>query len=168
MGTSVFIKHLGMIHSFVCRGDSFDALRGFLCGIEFGHNSFLINTQRLKKVMFRSKSFINGCFQRIGYAVARPARDIPALFAQILIGSQSRDFASRQWCVRRAIGPQSPPFTPNVFGELAADGDVLDREIAQQGMTLPFVFDIRNLLNHPAPGSGTRRMPESPLPPLPC
>lgn len=119
LGMTTFIKHLSMIHAFVCRGDSFDALRGMLCGIEFGLNSFLINTGRMKKLMYRSKSCMNGCFQKLGYNVCRPPHDILTLFSQILPGIPSHLLTARQWCVRRASENSQLSFIPNIKVEIA-------------------------------------------------
>ena len=114
LGMSTFIKHLNSIHDFVCKGDGNDSLRGLLCGIEFSSNSFLINTSRLKKLMFRSKSCMNGCFQKLGYIVCRPSQDISTLFSQILPGINPHWFSTRQWCVRKATEITTTHFTPNV------------------------------------------------------
>jgi hypothetical protein len=159
LGLPTFVKHLRLIHTFVCRGDSFDALRGVVCGIEFGPNSFLVNTRQLKKLMFRSKSCMNGCFQRLGYAVCRPTCDIATLLGKVLPGWGSHLFIARQWCVRKAVDPHSASFTPNLACEIAADGDELIAELpVGRDADCPFIFDIKNLLNHPAPGSDTQRM----------
>jgi hypothetical protein len=144
LGLSTFVKHLGMIHSFVCRGDSFDALRGAVCGIEFGQQSFLINTRQLKKLMCRSKSCMNGCFQRLGYAVCRPARDLGALFAQVFSRRAAQVFSSRQWCVRRAGESSVVTFAPNLTVEIAsaepAKGEQTDGAAAHP-------CDVTSLLN---------------------
>lgn len=113
LGISTFVKHLQLIHDFVCKGDAFDSLRGYICGIEFGNNSFMINTGKLKKMMFRSKSCMNGCFQKIGYTVCKPAQDVASLFAQFLPTGCSI-LSSRQWCVRKATEKTSCFFTPNI------------------------------------------------------
>jgi hypothetical protein len=144
-----FVKHLGLIHTFVCRGDSFDGLRGLACGIEFGSNSFLINTCLLKKLMTRSKSSMNGCFQKLGYAVCRPSSDISTLFEQILPGWGSHLFIAKQWSVRKAIDSHSVSFTPNVRCEIAFEDD---RTIAKTP-NVAILFDIKNLLNHQVPDS---------------
>jgi hypothetical protein len=151
LGLPTFVKHLGMIHSFVCRGDGYDALRGFLCGIEFGCNSFLVNTRQLKALMSRSKSCMNGCFQKLGYVVCRPARDIPTLFGQMLPNFACEVLTARQWCIRRAAGPSAVYFQPN-----------LGLEIALEDEQTPPVRDdacpISSLLNRPGPERGVHRM----------
>jgi hypothetical protein len=148
LGLSVFVKHLGMIHSFVCRGDAFDAVRGAICGIEFTPNSFLINTQRLKRLMARSKSSMNGCFQRLGYTVCRPARDLGEVLGEICPGYGPQRFFARQWCVRRAEESSAVSFAPNLAIEIA--GPTREGKGAGEGLVHP--FDIGNLLNHPDEG----------------
>jgi hypothetical protein len=149
LGMSTFVKHLGMIHSFVCRGDSCDALRGAACGIEFAPNAFLINTRQLKKLMVRSKSCMNGCFQKLGYGVCRPARELQSVFAQILPGCSEQAFTARQWCVRKANDSHSISFTPNVQFDVVSEREGGHNEQVQNDGA--WLFDIRNLLNleHP-------------------
>jgi hypothetical protein len=145
---STFVKHLGMIHSFVCRGDSGDALRGAVCGIEFAPNAFLINTRQLKKLMVRSKSCMNGCFQRLGYAVCRPNRELSAIFGQLVPYSGEQVFSARQWCVRKATDSHSISFAPNVRFEIVNEPEV----VVQQGQSDgAWMFGIRNLLNPERP-----------------
>jgi hypothetical protein len=99
-GLEEFVKHISLVHKFVARGNTNDALRGIVCGVEFGRGFILVNTDRLKKVLFRSKSCMNGCFQRLGYDVMRPSRDIVCLFTRLLPNVNPEFFAIRQWCVR--------------------------------------------------------------------
>jgi hypothetical protein len=155
LGLSTFVKHLGLIHSFVCRGDSSDALRGAICGIEFADHSFLINTRQLKKLMFRSKSCLNGCFQRLGYSACKPTRDLGRVFAQVFPQFSTQTFSSRQWCVRRAGESSSVSFSPPV----AIESGILEMEKeAQEGEKEVFhPLDISSLLNHPRESRGTTR-----------
>jgi hypothetical protein len=68
-GISEFVKHIAQVHRFVRRGNPGHPLRG----VDFGRGFFLVNTDRLKKVLYRSKSCMNGCWQRLGYGVMRPS-----------------------------------------------------------------------------------------------
>jgi hypothetical protein len=171
LGMSTFAKHLEMIHSFVCRGDSCDSIRGVLCGIEFGDHSFLINTRQLKRLMFRSKSCMNGCFQRLGYSVCRPSRDLPSLFAEIVPGCGPHFFTARQWCVRKA-GPAiqvtfAPSTSVDLVGGLEESSPPVQETRAEKfDAGSAFLFDIHNLLNHPAPDAVIPRMAFAQLPPL--
>jgi len=105
-GLTEFVKHMWLVHRFVARGNANDSLRGIVCGVEFGRGFILVNTDRFKKVLFRSKSCMNGCFQRLGYDVMRPSHDITCLFTRLLPSVNPEFFAIRQWCVR-LVGEQS-------------------------------------------------------------
>jgi hypothetical protein len=146
LGMPTFIKHLTMVHSFVCRGDSFDALRGVICGIEFGANCFLINISTLKRFMFRSKSCMNGCFQRLGYNVCRPANDAPTLLSQMLPGCGPHIFTARHWSARRATPEANTRFMPNTTIDLAE----AEQQPAIDDRPKTFAYDIQSLLNHAA------------------
>lgn len=173
MGMTTFVKHLSMIHAFICKRDCFDALRGVICGIEFGNNSFLVNTGRLKRLMFRSKSCMNGCFQKLGYNVCRPAQDMASMFAQILPACGTHICTARQWCVRKAVDGVAWSLPPNITIEIAAGTDsspssplsVEDKGTKSGGS---FMYDIQSLLNIKAPVDGIHRMTFDKLPPLRC
>jgi hypothetical protein len=176
LGMPTFVKHLSMIHTFVCRGDAGDPLRGVVCGIEFGKHSFLINTCQLKRLMARSKSCMNGCFQKLGYSVCRPTRDVGSLFAEILPGFGSDSFIARQWCVRKASTDAQAAFSPSTAVEFAA-GSVVQSPILASGSVQVEEsvvsqanacgqFDIDQLLNRPAPDCGIPWMTVNQLPPF--
>ena len=120
LGLSTFAKHLQLIHNFINKGDGIDSYRGLVCGIQFGVNSLLINTSRLKKLMFRSKSCMNGCFQKLGFHVCRPNQDISTTLAQLMPRIDPMIFNPRQWCVRYTIENSTTNFSPIInirFGE---------------------------------------------------
>ena len=175
LGMSTFVKHLNAIHDFVCKGDGNDALRGLLCGIEFSSNSFLIHTSRLKKLMYRSKSCMNGCFQKLGYIVCRPAQDISTLFSQILPGISPHCFSTRQWCVRKATEITTTHFTPNVNFEFVPHEVISplpsittltsEPETFEMARSNP-VFAISELLNHEVPRVGSAPSALPPRAPL--
>jgi hypothetical protein len=108
-GVSEFVKHMSVVHDFIARGGVDDVLRGVVCGVEFGRGFLLVNTDRLKKVLFRSKSCMNGYFQRLGYDVMRPSQDIVCLFSRLMPNVNPELFAIRQWCVR-LVGDRSIVF----------------------------------------------------------
>jgi hypothetical protein len=173
LGMSTFAKHLDMIHSFVCRGDACDTIRGVVCGIEFGTNSFLLNTRELKRLMFRSKSCMNGCFQRLGYTVCRPSRDLPSLFAEIVPGCGSHFFTARQWCVRKAGAAAQVTFAPSTAVDFVGSSEpeesappVQETRGKKFDAGSAFLFDIHNLLNHPPPDAVIPRMAFAQLAPL--
>lgn len=170
MGMTTFIKHLSLIHGFVCKRDAFDALRGIICGVQFGSGSFLVNTARLKEVMFRSKSCMNGCFQKLGYNVCRPSHDIATIFAQILPGYGNHMCTSRQWCVRKASEIATLRLTPNISVEIVGSdsppSSPPEKEEKEEKREPVFMYDIQSLLNIKAPVDGIHRMSCDTLPPL--
>jgi hypothetical protein len=95
-----FVKHITRVHGFITRGNPGDPLRGIVCGVEFGRGFILVNTDRLKRVLYRSKSCMNGCWQRLGYDVMRPSHDIVCLFTKLLPNVNPEFFALKQWCIR--------------------------------------------------------------------
>lgn len=144
LGLPTFIKHLTMIHEFINQKDMYDGVRGMLCGIHFGQNSFLVNTSKLKKFMNRSKSCINGCFQKIGYNMVRPSKEMPALLTEITtIGATIHTMSSRQWCVRQAEGKPPVSFEPTTKVRLAQN-----KETKKKPM---FYVDLESLLNKKSP-----------------
>ena len=135
MALSTFQKHIQLIRSFVCRGDYLDFDRGLACGVEFGSNYMLVNTKRLKKFMGRSKSCLNGCFHKCGYAVARISSDDNQIIAEF-----SRRFGRplpqpRQWCIR-----SNDPTITTAQSQAQSDAEI---EIEP----LDPLLDINNLLN---------------------
>jgi hypothetical protein len=100
LGLSTFRAHLERVYEFIHKGDALDIYRGFVCGIEFGHNFIVVNTKRLKVLMCRSKSCVNGCLQKLGYLICRQQQDISGFFSAVLPGISTAFCNSRQWCVR--------------------------------------------------------------------
>lgn len=157
LGMTTFTKHLKLIHDFICKGDNRDSQRGLICGIQFGNNSLLINTSRLKKLMCRSKSCMNGCFQKLGYSSSKPSQDLSSLLCRITPGISIEALNPRNWCVRRA-GEKCTLFNPNVSLDMAHrsnDGNgstsVASSVASSSEEETPhvrFSFDICNLLNH--------------------
>jgi hypothetical protein len=89
---------------------------------------------------------MNGCFQRLGYSVCKPAKDLASVFAEIVPQFRTQLFISRQWCVRRAGELSIVSFSPNISVDITA----LETEQEAKENTHP--LDISSLLNHP-PGS---------------
>ena len=170
-GLRTFIHHLSIIHRFVVQGNQHDVIRGIVCGIEFTPFALLLNTGRLKKLMCRSKSCMNGCFQRLGYQVFRPSRDMASIFAQIYPKYTSApNFIGRQWCIRKLTCSAPVCFIPNLHVNLL-DLEVMQAEkepkekkkVKKESQKEPApeeknVFDIEQLLNRkqkPAPVAET-------------
>jgi hypothetical protein len=170
LGLSTFTSHINLIHSYIHRGDPADCLRGAGCGIIFGERSILVNIRQLKRLMFRSKSCMNACFQRLGYVVCRASHDIPALFHQILPG-YAHMFIGKQWCVRKVTASATVFFHENVKMNFAAPDSSPSSPVpkvseVEEKLDTSFGFDVQSLLNHPAPGFAILRMSEPSLPPF--
>ena len=161
-GLTEFVKHISLVHRFIARGNSNDALRGIVCGVEFGRGFILVNTARLKNVLFRSKSCMNGCFQRLGYDVMRPSHDIVCLFTRLLPNVNPEFFALRQWCVR-LVGEESKVcFLSNLPDSIASSFEMhripsqrllhesqrMEAKATEENEKPPIsLLDIRSLLN---------------------
>ena len=161
LGLATFMKHLNMIHHFVCRNDGKDNLRGLICGIQFGKNSLLINTGRLKALMRRSKSCMNGCFQKLGFESTKPSEDLTTVLHRITPGIQCEVMNPRKWCVRRTTSSKCASFSPNIMLDFCTSyNSRLSKESSSSPLAsssedeLPVVhnplaaLDIMNLLNH--------------------
>lgn len=148
-GLSTFYEHLSLIHKFVVRGDKGDAYRGFVCGIHFGDGFLLINTTRLKKLICRSKSCVNGCFQKLGFSMGRSAgHNLNDFFQQILPNLSSSLINTRQWCMRTRGEDDSVSFAPSLSAKAMiptpAEPEHRPEPVVE---TKPFLYDITELLN---------------------
>jgi hypothetical protein len=119
LGLSTFKSHLKHVHKFIRRGDNLDIYRGLVCGIEFGTNFILVNTKRLRVLMNRSKSCVNGCLQKLGYTISRQQQDISGFFSAVLPGINHVFCNSRQWCVRIPNPKINHDFASNLPDEIA-------------------------------------------------
>ena len=142
-GLSTFYDHLSAIHKFVVRGDKGDAYRGFVCGIHFGDGFLLINTTRLKKLICRSKSCVNGCFQKLGFSIERsPAQNLNDFFQQIMPNLSSSLINTRQWCMRTlteggVLISFAPSYSPK--SSIPTPEPAVEKK--------PFLYSITELLN---------------------
>lgn len=167
-GMSTFIKHINMIHSFIVRGERNANIKGNICGILFGSGFLLVNTEKLKKLTRRSKSCVNGCFQRLGYGVIRIPLDLNGFFSKIFPDILPQLYNSRHWCIRKqapnslvSFVPHLPPDLCSSYGFIFSESYVKDSmvesdssppsepESIQTQLPLPFLFDIKSLLNRP-------------------
>lgn len=147
-GLATFYEHLTTIHKFVVRGDQGDAYRGFVCGIHFGDGFLLINTTRLKKLICRSKSCVNGCFQRLGFSMGRSAaRNLNDFFQQILPNLSSSLINTRQWCMRTLAEDASISFAPSSVPSSLVVGAAPEQPPEPVVEKKPFMYDITELLN---------------------
>lgn len=156
-GMDTFVSHIIKVHRFINQGNNMDIFRGFVCGIEFGAGFVIVNTKRLKRLMCRSKSCVNGCLQKLGFQMCRKQQDVSGFFGTILPGVEPQLCNSRQWCVRRRTS-ESPicfvSFLPQVITDKygfpkPCDASSSDEEGIEEVEPRPFLplLDIRFLLN---------------------
>ncbi|OHT17117.1 hypothetical protein TRFO_12638 [Tritrichomonas foetus] len=178
-GMTTFIKHLNLIHHFVVRDDGNDALRGIICGILFGSGFLLVNTEKLKRLTRRSKSCVNGCFQKLGFGVYRSVQDLNGFFSGILPEIAPQWINPRHWCIRKANDDAPICFIASLPSDLCAkygfpvdSYQIVENESNSDASTEPspsessfsqknnqnnnandysFFYDIKSLLNRPQP-----------------
>ncbi|EAX88881.1 hypothetical protein TVAG_153430 [Trichomonas vaginalis G3] len=158
-GMDTFITHLIKVHQFINQKDCFDIYRGFVCGIEFGRGFIIVNTKRLKRLMWRSKSCVNGCLQKLGYQMNRKEQDVSGFFTTILPGVEAQLCNSRQWCVRKRTS-SSPvcfvSFLPSILTDRYGfpqpcdlDDEDYEEEPEPPSYQDPFPYlDVKALLNN--------------------
>lgn len=123
-GVSQFRKQLEAVHSYILRNHENQAIRAMLCGIFFGREYILVNTARFKDLLYRSKSGMNNCFQKLHYDVMRPSNDIITLF-QKLLPRVSQDVCNvNQWCVRLATDQTTVRFAPTIPDSVACSFEI--------------------------------------------
>ncbi|EAY05314.1 hypothetical protein TVAG_337060 [Trichomonas vaginalis G3] len=135
MALNTFQKHIMLIQNFVCRGDYTDFDRGVACGVQFGPNYMLVNTERLKIFMGRSKSCLNGCFHKCGYYHSRILTEDNQILSEF-----SRKFGRqlpnpRRWCIR-----SNDP-------KIAAPSSDAQSESDLEIEPIDCVFNVSSLLN---------------------
>jgi hypothetical protein len=99
---------------------------------------------------------MNACFQKLGYLVCRPARDISSVFNQLFPSYGNQSLSSRQWCVRRASESSVVSFAPNLNVEIAFLEPL--QESPPEEATPAQACDISSLLNRPVPSWNERRV----------
>lgn len=143
LAISTFTKHLQMIRAFVMRGDYMDIDRGIAAGIQFGPDYMLVNTKRLKLFMGRSKSCINGCFQKMGYAFTRIGSDDNEILNDFQTRMHRQLPLPRQWCIRSLKQSEGT-------AETSSDEIEIDSQSSETSMSIPEFFDVKSLLNRRA------------------
>jgi hypothetical protein len=155
-GLSDFVDQLQSIHQFICRSPVGQSVRAMACGVFFGPRFILVNTNRLKELVSRSKSGMNNCFQRLGYDVMRPSNEIIALFGQLLPNLDPRAFQTKQWCLRIETEISKKTFPSHIPPEIADSFEteriprVHDVKPPESKDISP--LDVRFLLNRAPPG----------------
>jgi hypothetical protein len=113
--SQTFQRMLSTLHGFVMKGDGQDAKRGLVAGIVWTSAGIAVNTQYLRKLTGKSKSYINGGFHGLGYETIPPGEEPPPELLQALPYT-SRTFSTlRRWTIRRLVraAVPSPPTGPN-------------------------------------------------------
>jgi hypothetical protein len=138
---NTFSENLEAIKTFVCRNDKDDSLRGMICGIYWLPDGLAINIHRLRQLVPKCKSSINGSLQKLGFTVnlgrSECAQAVTALFPLLKENAELR-----KWTIRKQAGYQrmgSPGSIPvHERFEISLDGLKKDRP----GLNLPR-FDFR-------------------------
>jgi hypothetical protein len=123
------------------------------CGIFFGPRFILVNTHRLKNLLVRSKSGMNGSFQKLGYEVMRPSNDIIGLFQRLLPSFYPEFFQVNKWCLRIETDNSKMSFRSHIPDAVLATFET-ERIIPKPQPTFPtdrFPLDLRLLLNRDPP-----------------
>jgi hypothetical protein len=152
-----FVDQLQSIHQFICRSQAAQSLRAMVCGVFFGPGFILVNTNRLKEILVRTKSGMNSCFQRLGYDVMRPSNEIVALFGQLLPDLDQRAFQLKQWCLRIETDDSKTKFPSHIPPAIA---DAFETERIPKGGDARHQeeknispLDVRSLLNRDPHGA---------------
>jgi hypothetical protein len=146
-GPANFSEQLRTLHSFICRSESNRSLRAMLCGIFFGRGFICVNTFRLKKLLLRSKSGMNNRFQKLGYDVMRPSRDLIELFQALLPDVDQGVCLVRQWCLRIQTDESKLTFESHIPEEVAATFEVERIKVRDLPGREVSPLDVRSLLN---------------------
>lgn len=154
-GMDNFITHLLKVHQFINKKNGYDIFRGFVCGVEFGKGFIIVNTKRLKRLMSRSKSCVNGCIQKLGFEIVRNQKEVSKFFTSVLPGVEPQLCNSRQWCVRRRT-KESPicfvSFLPSSITDKYGFPPPCDSRIEEENegtdpKEMVPIWDVRYLLN---------------------
>ena len=123
-GVTQFHKQLEAVHEFILRSVENQSLRSMLCGVFFGRGFILVNTARFKDLLYRSKSGMNNCFQKLKFDVMRPSNDIVRLFQELLPSVDQAAFNLNQWCVRLETEETKVRFTPTIPDSVACNFEI--------------------------------------------
>jgi hypothetical protein len=102
---------LSQITKYSTRFDDNDWKRELVCGLLWLDEAILVNVQKLLKLVRKSKSFVNFCFQSIGYESASLSPAEVLSIAQRFERTGINSLDSRQWTIRkpRALGELRQP-----------------------------------------------------------
>lgn len=155
MGLVTFTDHLKKVCSFVKKNDCYDVYRGFVCGIEIGSSFMIVNTKRLKSLLSRSKSCVNGCLQKLGYSICRQGQDISGFFTTVLPKNSGSYCCFREWCIRVKDPKKEIIFPSFLLDEICQHYDLVPNTSSGKKNQSSIVkqaekpiWDISCLLNH--------------------
>jgi hypothetical protein len=143
---NTFSENLEAIKTFVCRNDKDDCLRGLICGIYWLPDGLAINIHRLRHLVPKCKSSINGSLQRLGFTVnlgrSECAQAITSLFPLLKENAELR-----KWTIRKRAGCQrTGPNPVHHRFEISLDGlkkDFPSLELPRFDFRCEFDRDIR-------------------------
>jgi hypothetical protein len=95
-----FSEVMAQIHFFCLRGDTSDWKRCLVCGILWTGNGVAINIRKLKLLLDKSKSSINGSLQRIGLKKLPKQKSNMNLMIRFFPLLESNFQELREWTVR--------------------------------------------------------------------
>jgi hypothetical protein len=103
---------LGMIKSFVVRGNASDANRALVCGIHWLAGAIAVNIRQLQLLTSKCKSSINGSLSHLGYGTV-PAREHPTSVLTATFPWMKDSYSElRRWTVRQLGPPKGAVVVP--------------------------------------------------------
>jgi hypothetical protein len=96
-----FSDMLEAIKTFVCRNNKDDALRGMVCGIFWLPDGLAVNIHRLRQVVPKCKSSINGSLQKIGFTVNLGRSECAQTISGIFPVLKENTAELRKWTIRK-------------------------------------------------------------------
>jgi hypothetical protein len=117
-----FSDTLDAIKTFICRNDKDDPLRGMVCGIFWLADGLAVNIHRLRQLVPKCKSSINGSLQKLGFTVnlgrSECAQTITAVFPVL----KENNAEIRKWTIRKREGAHNIECPPCERFEISLDG----------------------------------------------
>jgi hypothetical protein len=92
---------LEAIKTFVCRNNKDDALRGMVCGIFWLPDGLAVNIHRLRQVVPKCKSSINGSLQKLGFTVNLGRSECAQTISGIFPVLKENTAELRKWTIRK-------------------------------------------------------------------
>jgi len=129
---NTFSEALDAIKSFVCRSDKDDPIRGMVCGIYWLPDGLAVNIHRLRQLVPKCKSSINGSLQKLGFTVNLGRSDCAQAVTSLFPFLKDNNPELRKWTIRKRSNCQtveSPPASqPEPRFEISLEGIRRDRD----------------------------------------